>query len=57
MVILFLVFFNLFGSSGAEVELPDFRGKTVEEAKEMVKNTKLEIIVDREEKSLSLIHI
>ena len=51
MVILFLVFFNLFGSSGAEVELPDFRGKTVEEAKEMVKNTKLEIIVDREEKS------
>ncbi|MGN1059655.1 MAG: Stk1 family PASTA domain-containing Ser/Thr kinase, partial [Clostridia bacterium] len=52
VVILFLVGYHFIGGAGvAEIELPDFTNMTVEEAKEMVINSKLEIVVDKEEKS------
>lgn len=52
VVILGLLFyFFLLSPSGADVELPDFKGKTVEEAEEMVKNTKMKIVVEKEEKN------
>ncbi len=37
--------------AGNEIELPDFTNMTVEEAKEMVKNTDIEIIVEEEQKN------
>ena len=46
-----LFYFFFMAPSGADVELPDFRNKTVEEAKELVQNTKIEIIVEKEEDS------
>lgn len=50
-VLTVLLYFFVLSPSGADVELPDFRGKTVEEAEEMVKNTNMKIVVEKEEKN------
>lgn len=46
-----LFYFFILSPSGADVELPDFKNKTVAEAEEMVKNTNIKIVVEKEEKS------
>lgn len=52
VIILFLVGYHFLGLAGVdEIELPNFENKTVEEAKEMVINSKLEIVIDKEEQS------
>ncbi|MBR6729276.1 MAG: Stk1 family PASTA domain-containing Ser/Thr kinase [Clostridia bacterium] len=55
VVLLFLLGYHLTGNTGTmEIELPDFRNKTVEEAEQMVVNSKLKIVVEKEEKSESI---
>lgn len=45
-----LLFYNLFGvNPGDDVELPDLRGKTIEEAEGMLKNTKIKVEKTKEE--------
>ncbi len=52
VVILFLVGYNFLGKPAvAEIELPSFENMTVEEAENMVVNTKLVIEIEKEEKS------
>ncbi len=52
VVILFLLGYHLTGNSGkAELELPDFYNKTIEEAEQMVVNSQLKIVVEKEEKN------
>lgn len=50
VAIFILVFYNLFGvNPGDDVELPSLVGYTVAEAEDMLKNTNLKIVVDKEE--------
>lgn len=52
VVIMFLVGYHFLGLAGVdEIELPDFENKTVEEAEEMIVNSKLEIVIEKEEES------
>ncbi len=45
------LFYFFMTPAGNEIELPDFTNMTVEEAKETVKNTDIEIIVEEEQKN------
>ena len=49
--VLAFVFYSFFFNKVPEIELPDFKGKTVSEAEELVRETQLKIVVDGEEKS------
>lgn len=51
VVILGAGYYFFMTPAGNEIELPDFTNMTVEEAKETVKNTDIEIIVEEEQKS------
>ncbi|MBE7048218.1 MAG: Stk1 family PASTA domain-containing Ser/Thr kinase [Ruminococcaceae bacterium] len=52
VVILFLIGYHFVGNAGVEeIELPDFKNLTLEQAEDMVVNSQLEIVVEKEEKS------
>ena len=51
VAVLGVLFYFFMTPAGNEIELPDFTNMTVEEAKETVKNTDIEIIVEEEQKN------